>query len=212
MICTSIGKTTLAECLDILKSSTLAEIRLDLNDFQSEDIKTVFSLPIPLIATCRPENCSDRDRLIQLKTAILAGAAYLDLEVDSSNYIKKELIHFAGLHNCKVIISYHNYFNTPDSDILNEMYGSCMSAGADLVKIACRTESTADAARIIALYNGRNNLIALGMGESGRITRIAAPLLGAPFTYAAVSCNQGTADGQFSVADLIKIYEMIKYE
>ena len=34
------------------------------------------------------------------------------------------------------------------------------------------------------------------MGNKGRITRIAAPLLGSPFTFASLSKGKETAEGQ----------------
>ncbi len=49
-----------------------------------------------------------------------------------------------------------------------------------------------------------------GMGKDGRITRIAAPLLGAPFTYASLDNTRETASGQLDSRTLKQIIDMIR--
>jgi 3-dehydroquinate dehydratase-1 len=48
------------------------------------------------------------------------------------------------------------------------------------------------------------------MGKDGRITRIAAPLLGAPFTYASLDNTRETASGQLDSRTLKQIIDMIR--
>ena len=52
-------------------------------------------------------------------------------------------------------------------------------------------------------------MIALGMGKKGKITRLAAPLLGAPFTYASPAAGSETGPGQLEMDTLIKIYSLL---
>lgn len=47
------------------------------------------------------------------------------------------------------------------------------------------------------------------MGEKGALSRILAPLIGSPFTYAATITGQESAAGQFSAFELNKIYSML---
>ena len=47
------------------------------------------------------------------------------------------------------------------------------------------------------------------MGKPGKITRIAAPFLGAPFTYAAWNEKLATAPGQLTVDELMDIYDVL---
>ena len=44
----------------------------------------------------------------------------------------------------------------------------------------------ADCARVLGLYENHKNLVAFCM-ETGLITRLTAPIIGAPYTYASVS-------------------------
>jgi 3-dehydroquinate dehydratase-1 len=46
------------------------------------------------------------------------------------------------------------------------------------------------------------------MGEAGVMTRVLAPLYGAPFTYAAL--EKAVAPGQLTVAQMRKLYDGIK--
>jgi 3-dehydroquinate dehydratase len=48
------------------------------------------------------------------------------------------------------------------------------------------------------------------MGAAGKITRVAAPLLGAPLTFASRSPGQETAEGQFDIASLSTLLETIQ--
>jgi 3-dehydroquinate dehydratase len=44
------------------------------------------------------------------------------------------------------------------------------------------------------------------MGEAGKITRVAGPLLGSPFTFVASTEAQATAPGQLTRASMTKVY------
>jgi 3-dehydroquinate dehydratase-1 len=144
-----------------------------------------------------------------------AGAAYVDIEIEAETLYKREIMQTARLQECQVILSYHNYENTPSRKQLETIIEQCFSQGADIVKIACQVHSEADSARILSLYDYPNQLhqgkiTAIGMGEKGKITRLAAPLLGAPFTYASQSTGKETAPGQLDKDKLEKILGWIR--
>jgi 3-dehydroquinate dehydratase-1 len=54
----------------------------------------------------------------------------------------------------------------------------------------------ADNARLLGLLDDARKIVVVGMGELGRITRIAASLLGSPFTFASQGLGKETARGQ----------------
>lgn len=211
MICTSIGTLSCEECLNILAKSECAEIRLDLNSYSIAEIRQIFAFPIPLIATCRLGTLNDAERVVVLKTAVESGASMLDLELESSAVLFDEMRAFAQTHGCRVIVSYHNYYETPARDSLEKILDQCFYAGADIAKIACLAVKPADAAEILSLYAANKNIVAISMGEYGKITRLAAPFLGAPFTYASVADHTPTADGQMEVSTLKQLMETLKY-
>jgi len=53
-------------------------------------------------------------------------------------------------------------------------------------------------------------MVIIGMGEQGVISRIAAPMLGAEFTFAAAGVGQETAPGQISKDKLLSIIRQIQ--
>jgi 3-dehydroquinate dehydratase-1 len=223
MICICIGEPAVEFCKKILVDPDveMAEIRLDGAGLTPVEIQTVFSLHSRLIATCRPGKHTRDERAKILTTAIEAGAAFVDLEIEADPAFRNELIQTARDQECRVILSYHNFENTPDRKELEAIVDQCFSAGADIVKVACQVHSMSDCIRILSLYNHpeinhKNDtpgelrqIIAVGMGEKGKITRVAAPFLGAPFTYASILRGLETAPGQLDGNTLGKIYRLL---
>lgn len=207
MICTVIAYKSFEECRDILSRETCAELRLDLLDLNEEQVRELFSMSSRTVATCRSCHLSDEKRRILLETAIISGATYIDLELEMPAGLQQDLIEFAKTHRCTIIISYHNYDNTPSLPELNRIIKKCRKIGADIVKIACKVNQKHDLANLVALYAGGGRIIAFGMGEQGLITRLAAPLLGAEFTYASADDDSATASGQIKSDDMRLFYE-----
>src|ERR1035437_3600032 len=166
MICVALQETNVTKCLQILNTVELAEIRIDLAKLSIDDVKKIFSeSKTPLIATCRPDNYSNEERMILLKSAITAGAKYVDIEIKN---------------NTIVIISYHNYEMTPDTKELASIISTSFTLGADIAKIAAMVNETKDISRLLQLYDSDKQVVVLGMGEKGKITRVIAPFLGSP--------------------------------
>lgn len=214
MICVSLNVSDFSECLKMLKSLEFAEVRLDKAHFSSEQIREIFSLPKSLIVTCRPSYCSEEKRKQQLLEAVRYGAKYVDLEIESSAAFKSELIKEARKKGCLIILSYHNYQETPSKKELSRIAGDCFCSGADIAKIACRINSSVDVLALFSLYGSQKarqgKILAIGIGEKGKITRIAAPLLGAPFTYASFKEGSETAEGQLDRKTLERIFNLMK--
>lgn len=185
-----------------LEKTDMAEIRLDLTQFTMEQVKIIFSVQKKLIVTYRPVEGFEADRLPKLKAAVEAGANYVDIEHESSDDFRKEIIDFAHLHNCDVIVSYHNFDCTPRLAELQNIISNNFRKGADVVKIATMVKTNNDNARIISLYNIPGRIVAFGMGNLGKITRIIAPFLGAEFTFAAMDEGAETAPGQIKYSKM----------
>jgi 3-dehydroquinate dehydratase I len=198
MICVSLAENNLATCLEVLDKLEIAEIRIDLAEWSDEEIKKIFSLRKKLIATCRPGKYTPEETAARLKTAIAAGATFVDVEYEAPEPYREDLITFAHAHQCDVIISYHNYERTPEMDELEQIVENCYRFGADLAKIATQVRVNRDNSKILSLYKAPGRLVAIGMGELGKISRIVAPFLGAEFTYASLNDAQATAPGQIN--------------
>jgi len=214
MICVSLEVSKVSACLKKIKSLDMVELRLDKASLGQAEIKRLFSLPLNLIATCRPGFCSEEDRKENLLQAIRCGAKYVDVEIESPAAFKQDIINLARDKGCLVILSYHNFQETPPAIKLNRMVRKCFGEGADIAKIACQVNSSQDIVALLSLYGldeaAAGKIISLGMGEKGKITRVAAPLLGAPFTYASFEPGSETAEGQLDKKSLEAILGFLR--
>lgn len=192
----------------------MAEIRLDITPLKPEEIEAVFASPLPLVATFRPGKRSDSDRRAALNAAIAAGAAFVDIEAEARPAYRRELIRAAKEHGCRVIISTHSERRPPAAERLARLRDRSFRLGGDVVKVVHRVRSAADCVRLLSLYETprRNKVIALGTGGEGVVTRVAAPLLGAPFTYASLRPGRETAEGQLDWKTLARILDLIPHD
>jgi len=211
MICVSLAEPTLDECLAALAGLPFAEIRLDkMEGLSLEDVGTLFSSHKRLIATCAPGNLPDDARKARLLAAVAAHAAYVDVELESKEPYREEIIAKARKQGCQVIVSFHDYEKTPDRQILSTITADSFRKGADIVKIACAVRSGRDNARLLGLLDDSRRIVVVGMGKKGRITRVVAPLLGSPFTFASLIEGRETAEGQIDRAALGSLMEALR--
>ncbi|KXZ55471.1 hypothetical protein GPECTOR_2g1020 [Gonium pectorale] len=218
-ICTSVTATTvdafLAEIQEAAASGVdIIELRLDfLTDFDPEQHlqQLMSSCPLPYIVTYRPVweggkyDGPEPERLAVLKMAALLGAPYVDVEFKASPYF------FADRHevplSTKVILSYHDFQQTPDAATLARLAGAMRNKGADIVKIAAMANDIADAARMLDMLRARDGpMIALSMGEKGQIVRLLAAKYGGHLTFAAMSPERASAPGQPDIGRLAGLF------
>jgi 3-dehydroquinate dehydratase I len=212
MICISIGNTDFNTALEKARSEELIELRLDLLKLTDEQVSTICSQSSQTIIAYHPGKVSDSERLKKLKSAILAGAEFVDAEWDADEEFLGEIVPFARGHDCRVIISYLDENITPVKRELEHIVKECSMSGADIVKIVCRVNSVADNARLLSLYSLGKNIIALGLGNLGKITRIAAPFAGAEFTYASSGRNSAASESPLSKSAIERTFRLLGKE
>jgi 3-dehydroquinate dehydratase type I len=186
----------------MVKRYPLTEIRLDAASFTSVELKQLFSTGNRTIATYRPGNTDNASRQKALAEAVRAGASYLDIEYEADDNYRKELIREAADHGCSLIISWHDFDKTPGQEELEKIMDRCYMMGADIAKLACMVNDRQDLIRLLSLYNLPGKKVVLGMGEKGSFSRVAAPLLGAEFTFASPDSGPVTAPGQLSLSEM----------
>jgi len=214
MICTSLQNKTFEQILAILEDPTveMAEIRLDRCPLTDPQIEELFSeSDTPLIATCRiAESPSEQEAERRLRLAIEAGARFADLEIEAPAPFSKRFQHLCRKQGTEIIRSYHDFEGTQGPEVLQRVLARCFRYGADIAKIVTTCHTAEDAARIESLYtivleevdSLQGRLVAFGMGEAGRGTRLECLRRGAPFSYAALNALEATAPGQWTVAEM----------
>ena len=211
MICVSLQQTDLKAFLDALKGVLMAEIRMDNSLLTEEDVRLLFKSHSRLIATCRPvDGWNDAKRFHLMRTAILSGAQYIDIEMDAEAVYRDKLISVAEEYGVGVIISLHNFYNTPPRHVLLDWIDKGKTLGADIVKLATMVNSVNDVSLLLSLYLDRSDIVVFGMGEKGSDSRIAALLNGASFMYAFPDNGKATAPGQLSVSTMQRLFKRAK--
>ena len=224
MICTSIQNRTLDEIFAILESGEveMAEIRLDRCNLAQDEVEELFSSSdVPLIATCRVseiraalDDGKTDDRKLDsrasqkaeslLITAIHAGAAYADLEIEAPAMMSKRIRRETRECGTVLIRSYHDFSGTDSLEALKALTEKCFAIGADIAKIVVTANDDDDTTRVLKLYESFDpgRLVAFAMGEKGRSSRIDCLAKGAPHTYAALNEEEAAAPGQMSTASM----------
>ena len=165
------------------------------------------------IATCRRAEAgghfqgSVAEQLEILAAAARAGCQWVDLEIESVKSFRKPP--FKELAPAKVIVSYHNYRNTPD---LDAVYRRLARFPVEAVKIASQARDLQDNLKVLKLLKAnrrrRPRLVALAMGNSGICSRVMAFRWGSAFTYAAVGNHHAVAGGQLAIDNMRSVYHV----
>lgn len=212
-ICAVITSASTSTIESAAPHADLFELRIDMIGAEWASI-----LPLihkPWIATCRLKSeggawdASEARRKEEILKALNCGASLIDLEIETPNLdrlvsiIKKK---------SKLILSCHNYIDTPPQKELEAIARREFEAGADIAKIATRSSCSDDTLRVIQVrgnFAGKD-LITIAMGEKGILSRVLDPLMGGPFAYAAAAKGAESAEGQFTACELHKIYSMMR--
>jgi 3-dehydroquinate dehydratase-1 len=160
------------------------------------DIKKACSLP--LIGTIRENTNTAEKRLGYFKT-ILPLVDAVDVELGGG--ISPQVIAMAK--NKTVIISEHDFAQTPETPRLREIVKTAVALGADIVKIAVLAKSREDVVRLLKFVDEcEENVVAFSMGEFGTVSRVLSMLFGSLFSYGFVT--HANAPGQLSIEKLIE--------
>lgn len=161
---------------------------------------------------------SERDRMNLLAEAVNLGADYVDVEASTGKpWISrlKAQIESQGAAT-RMIISHHNFQRTPSWDGLVRRLDACRAYGAHAVKIVTFANSAEDNLRVLQLIPRSRAegqpIIAFCMGPQGRISRLLAPALGSFITYASLRREAESAPGQFTVAEMRKMWRLLGCE
>ncbi len=213
--------TTKAEFLKLadnaLEGYDLVELWLDyITDWDLAFVKEVaekYSSQL-LILTRRNDqellNLTSLERQAVLELVSQAGV-YVDLDF----LVQKEELEFWNNLNAKskLILSYHNYQITPDYSGLEEILVAMLKVTAEFYKIACFCNCRNDLLNLLKikdLYStSANQLIILGAGKEGLLSRFACFLDQQAIIYAPRTLNKAVINGQLSLQQYNLFQEML---
>uniref|UniRef100_A0A7N1A3W7 Shikimate dehydrogenase n=1 Tax=Kalanchoe fedtschenkoi TaxID=63787 RepID=A0A7N1A3W7_KALFE len=198
-----------------LSGADLVEIRLDcLKSFSPrQDLDSLIGgCPLPTLLTYRPKweggqyDGDETTRLETLRLAMDLGADYVDVELQVAHEFNNS-IQGKKPDGFKLIVSSHNYQNTPSVEDLGNLVAQIQATGADIVKIATTAVDISDVARIFQItVHSQVPIIGLVMGERGLISRVLCPKFGGYLTFGTLEAGVVSAPGQPTIKDLLDLY------
>ncbi len=186
----------------------LFELRLDSLVNSLDTVRrSVADLPAPLIVTARHPREGGVNRLSaserrSLLLEFLPHAAWVDIESRSLRF-SGALLERAVRNHIPVIVSLHDLKDTPSRSRLDKFAAAARSAGADIIKVATRTDTPSQLQRLLDFFDTHHanaKIAAMGVGKLGRASRIEFLRRGSILNYAHLGVPR--ASGQLSIAEL----------
>ncbi|KAL6324368.1 hypothetical protein AAG906_012972 [Vitis piasezkii] len=220
LLCTPLMGTTVEQMLTEMRKAKeigadIVEIRLDcLRNFSpAQDLQILIKQsPLPTLVTYRPiweggqYEGDENKRQDALRLAMELGASYIDVELEVAHEFNNS-IYGKKPQNFKVIVSSHNFHNTPSTEAIGNLVARIQASGADIVKIATTALDITDVARVLQVtVHSQVPTIAIVMGERGLISRLLSPKFGGYLTYGALEAGAISAPGQPTAKDLLDLY------
>jgi 3-dehydroquinate dehydratase I len=203
------SRTDLERAIRMRRPPDLFELRLDRLAGMADQVEKVLpKLRTPLIITARHphEGGACKLRLRQrrdLLARFLNYADYMDVELRSASALRS-LLTLAEKKNIQRIISLHNFKLTPSARILATKARQARFHGADIFKVATRTDTTAELGRLLEFMTSRRlDLVVavMGIGKLGAISRVLLARAGSTLIYASLAARSDV-EGQLSLEQL----------
>jgi 3-dehydroquinate dehydratase I len=203
------SRADLERALRMRRPPDLFELRLDRLAAIADHVENVLpKLRTSLIITARhPHEGGARKLRLRHRRELLARflnhADYVDVELRSAPALRP-LLKLAKNKNVRRIISFHNFKSTPSVRMLAAKAREARSHGANIFKVATRTDTPMELGRLLEFMTRRRLDLALavmGIGKLGAISRVLLARAGSVLIYASVGAATDI-EGQLSLEQL----------
>ncbi|SDC28282.1 3-dehydroquinate dehydratase [Pelagirhabdus alkalitolerans] len=156
---------------------------------------------------------TDEDYRIMNEKAIDSDLVdIVDVELLTSEEIRKRIMTKAIEHNIHTIVSYHNFNKTPSNEDMIRFIEEEKKAGASIAKMAVMPENPSDLIRLLDVTNQLSNhsktpIVTMAMGGIGLLSRLSGELFGSAITFA--SGINASAPGQINGEEMDRILNLI---
>lgn len=168
---------------------------------------------IPLIFTCRVDleggfKKITRENRLELFVAAMASGDIdiVDVELCNDKEFVNSVKECAKANNVKLILSYHNFKETPSEHFIYAKLVEAQTAGADISKLAVMPSNYGDVLTLLSATNKARSetvqgpIVTMSMGPEGAVSRLAGGLFGSDITFAIGM--QASAPGQIPIEGL----------
>lgn len=209
MICITVTPTsrTLGK-VDLFNAASQGDvIELCLDHLEKEpDVKDLLStVSKPIIVSCRRKqdggqwDGTEDARMMLLRQAIIAGPAYVELDLD----IAKKIPRFGAVQR---VICFTR-MDRPEHDI-DSIFDEAANLNADVVKFTWPTPTLDDAWPLLAAVSQKRRLpiVGMGLGRPELTFSLLGLKFGSPWIYAALEKGMEAHPGQATVFELDEVY------
>ena len=173
---------------------------------------------IPLLCTFRTKQeggereISPEEYESTLKMYIESGFCdMVDIELSAGEETVKRLIARADEHGVATVVSKHDFQKTPSKKEMVETFLKMHELGADLPKYAVMPNGKEDVLILLSAslesHRRVGKLVAISMGELGKISRVSGGYFGSCMTFAAA--EKASAPGQIPVTEASEILKIL---
>jgi 3-dehydroquinate dehydratase-1 len=194
------------------------EFRMDLAAGDSLGALRKYKGDLPVIATNRARveggGASDDPGRIETlaQAAELPHVHFVDVELDWLRDGRASSVRAALGEETELIASVHDFDRMPPVERCQDLLRGACEEG-DIGKLAVQATTRGEALRVLELTNWAEReglrVATMAMGETGRHTRLVAPLYGSELTYAPLDTDASTAPGQYDLATLNALLERL---
>ncbi len=213
LIALPIDDKDIEQTLKTAKEKNIDIIELRIDQFSNFDIlyikekaQLVKDYGFYLLSTVRSKeeggaDLSDKERLSIFKE-VIPISDIVDIELMSD--INNDVISMAKKENTLSLISYHDFEKTPSEEEIQAVIDKASNLSPDIIKYAFLVKEKEDVGRILSVTyrNREKNIVAIGMGELGKITRVAGFFFGSIISYTYI--GKSFAPGQIEAGKLIE--------
>lgn len=190
-----------------LRLDSIREVSSQKADYLIREIRKITSTPIILTNRTQKEGGLNRlseEERIRILEENASSVEITDVEYFTDDELRQRVIDAAN----DTIISYHNFDETPSEEYLQKIVDESFRIGS-IPKIAVKPNSMEDTYILLGLQMKNKGIIGISMDKLGSYTRIIAPIMGSPVTYASIS--KESAPGQFDVKTTSEMIKKLKY-
>jgi 3-dehydroquinate dehydratase-1 len=220
-VCVSIPPKTVDEAIELIRKAEaqhadLIEVRLDSLKNHDRIAEIPACSKTPLIATNKSAeqhgnfSGTETERQKILVDAARNGFTYVDVGLGTPK--QKELISKLKEAGAEVIVSFHDFEQTPALSQLDKVLEEEVALGADVCKIITTANSVKDnltTLNFVSVASKKVKVVCFAMGDLGKHSRLVSPVFGAFFTFASLDEKRKTAKGQLTIQEMNSAYEAL---
>jgi 3-dehydroquinate dehydratase I len=137
----------------------------------------------------------------------------IDFEIGAPRAHLERVRAAARSSGTQLILSYHNFSETPAAEMLYAKFAEARQLGCDVAKVAVMPRDVADVLTLLSATLQAHRtleipLISMAMGAFGVLTRVAGWMFGSSVTFAVGQAS--SAPGQVPIEDLSRMLDILR--